>query len=133
MGYLFHASWSRYNRAAALAPLEAGAPAHWPSYFRARAWLMANFALMLGLVVLLAYLSGWLLRSDLWVNPGPVIIGVFIKTILASRAHIRHAQVDTEHSEAHALRPHHSLVQWVDFMLFLPFVIWAGLLLLFGH
>ena len=133
MGYLFHASWSRYNRAAALAPLEAGAPAHWPSYFRARAWLMANFALMLGLVVLLAYLSGWLLRSDLWVNPGPVIIGVFIKTILASRAHIRHAQVDAEHSEAHALRPHHSLVQWVDFMLFLPFVIWAGLLLLFGH
>jgi CHASE2 domain-containing sensor protein len=129
-GFLFHQTWDRYNHAALGVAQGNANRSIWRAYFRARAWLAGNFLLVAALVIMLAYLSGWLLRSDLWVNPGPVIIGVFIKTILASRSTLGRGEYDL--AAPHA--SHNNLVtQRADFILLLPFVVWATWLLIRGH
>jgi hypothetical protein len=42
-------------------------------------------ALLAGLVAATLYAAQWLLRHDVWINPLPLVVGMSLKGLLASR------------------------------------------------
>ena len=82
-GYLFGWGWGRYNHAAALQAGGQGRP--WPLWARARGWLLLNVVILAAWLFLLFALSALLLRAHLWASPAAMVLGVFGKTLLASR------------------------------------------------
>jgi hypothetical protein len=125
-GFVFHFTWSRSNsRAKSLAQAHAWS---WRSYTEARLWLLANF-LALGAVLWAVFSwSGWLLTHNLWNNPGPMLLGVFIKTIIGSRSEL----FSRTHGGAEDHEDHRSGL--IDMILFSPVVLLATYWLLFsGH
>jgi hypothetical protein len=121
-GFIFHAVWHRFHwnqqRSRELG--------NWPPshYFAARGWLLASCLIFLASVVLVTLSSAWLFRHNLWNNPGPMIAGFFVKTLIASRPHVAHAK---ELAQPHSVL--HSLMSHLDQLLFLPIVFWAALLI----
>ena len=113
-GFVFHAIWGRYHLADERA-MESG---YWPiqRFLVARLWLFASFAILVVWIAMLMAMSAWLLRHNLWNNPGPMIIGVFVKTILASRSH-------GEHHETSQKPP--AVMKYADELLCLPIVAWG--------
>jgi hypothetical protein len=113
-GFLFHAIWGRYHLADERA-MESG---YWPiqRFLVARLWLFASFTILVVWIAMLMAMSAWLLRHNLWNNPGPMIIGVFVKTILASRSH-------GEHHETSQKAP--AVMKYADELLCLPIVAWG--------
>lgn len=113
-GFLFHAIWGRYHFADERA-MDSG---YWPiqRFLAARLWLFASFAILVVWIAMLMAMSAWLLRHNLWNNPGPMIIGVFVKTILASRSH-------GEHHEISQKAP--AVMKYADELLCLPIVAWG--------
>ena len=125
-GFLFGAVWQRTNAASAMHGTEVLSFQHW---LAARIWLAAAFGLLVLWLVMLFYASAWLLTHDLWNNPGPMVVGVFVKTLLASRVGLR----DDEHRAKPTVGgAKAALMRNADWLLLSPFVIWAGILL-FGH
>ncbi|GAB1393378.1 hypothetical protein MASR1M60_15410 [Rhodocyclaceae bacterium] len=112
-GFLFGFTWTRYNRhAVALARLPSWS---WQAYAMTRLWLVAGF-FMLGLFMWCVFAwSGWLLDQNLWNNPGPMLLGVFIKTIIASRIDL--------FAKQHGLATQNHRIGLTDMALFLPLVI----------
>lgn len=83
MGYLFAATWGWHTRLRARAASSVG----WAAQLAPRLSLLLNgllVAVLVALSVLLAYLV--LYPANWWVNPGPIVLGVFAKFVLASRA-----------------------------------------------
>lgn len=121
-GFAFHATWHRYNQAAA-ALARAQAP-FWRSYLAARGWMLGNLLVLSAFLLVVFAWSGWLLRHDLWNNPGPMLLGVFIKMAIASRVEL---VADTaRHQRAPTARQ-------LDALLWLPVVGLAGYYLSGGH
>lgn len=84
VGYLFTAAWSQYDTA----PAKPG----WAAYLLRKSILVGIPLLGLLLAALLVWVaSNYLYPSNLWVSPGPVILGVFAKLVL-SRGHHAHAR-----------------------------------------
>lgn len=77
---------------------------------------------------MLFYSSAWLLSRDLWNNPGPMIVGVFVKTQLASRVRL--------HGDPHHVQSGGGIrgvvVRNLDWICLSPFVFWSAILLI-GH
>jgi hypothetical protein len=125
-GFLFGAVWQRANAAARVLDVEGLVLRRW---LAARGWLLAAFGLLIVWLMMLFYASAWLLTYDLWNNPGPMIVGVFVKTLLASRVGLRGGQHHGDSSE-------HSAKVWLmgnlDWLVLSPLVMWAAILL-FGH
>jgi len=46
-------------------------------------WMLGNIALLAGFITLSVIASEWLLSSNLWISPAPLLIGVFMKNYLA--------------------------------------------------
>jgi hypothetical protein len=125
-GFLFGAVWKRTNEATAALSASEVTVRRW---LHARGWLFVAFGLLLLWLAMLFYGSAWLLSHDLWNNPGPMIVGVFVKTLLASRLGLR-TESPRGHNEAHGAR--RTLLNNLDWLVLSPFVIWAAVLLL-GH
>ena len=83
-GYLFGWGWRQYNLAGAALDNGLGRP--WRLYLAARVWLLVNFVLLGVWLLLIFSLSATLLKAQIWASPGAMILGVFVKTILASRS-----------------------------------------------
>ncbi|KQP22135.1 CHASE2 domain-containing protein [Pseudorhodoferax sp. Leaf267] len=80
MGYLFTAAWGRH------AAIHRGGS--WKGYLLPRAVYLAIVLGAFGLAVVLVWASaGILLPRNLWVSPGPVVIGVCAKLMLSRGAH----------------------------------------------
>lgn len=126
-GALFGWSWKRYNAAAA--SLQTGVPPLFRRYVAARLWLLLNLAVLLGWLFLLFSWSAVLLRLHLWSNPGAMVIGVFIKNLLASRSSMGST---ASLAKAAGHRPSSRISFW-DLALISPFVIYGTWLLLFSH
>lgn len=76
-GLLFAATWGRYFHALS----EPQTREH------AFLWLLLNF-LILGVALSgVFHLAGWLLHHALWLNPAPILFGMFIDTLLAKEPH----------------------------------------------
>ena len=89
-GVVFAMSWASYRTskvrmdevpATSLAELRTKAP----FYLRARGWLAWNLVLLAGIVWVMFYAANWLLRHDIWINPVPLVVGMSLKGLLASR------------------------------------------------
>lgn len=91
LGYAFAASWGWHRRIEARCRGAHTLGAHWAP----RLSLLLNFAGALALaVVFLVVARLFLFPLDLWVNPGPMVIGVFAKFALGSGS-------DPHHGDAH--------------------------------
>ncbi len=120
-GFLFRRTWGGY--AAAAQRLAHAPAAFWRHYVIARLWVLGNLLAFGGMLLLVFHWSGWLLTHDLWNNPGPMLLGIFIKMAIASRAPL--------HAGAHGGSAERA--GRVDLMLFLPVVCVALYVLLFAH
>ncbi|MBK7237486.1 MAG: CHASE2 domain-containing protein [Sterolibacteriaceae bacterium] len=131
-GYLFHWSWQVYNRAARAFEEHRAGPDRWRRYALVRGLLIGNLLLVAILVLVLVKLSAAVFQFSLWVNPGPVIIGVFAKTLIASRAGL-HRGPDSHHAQFVGVgrRSHGLPVGVADAALALAIVTWAAIL--WGH
>jgi hypothetical protein len=92
LGYLFGLLWDRY--AVAAVRLEATPLTPWPEKLRAllvaRGWLLIALASLPIILMAIFRLSGWMLRRDLWMNPLPLVFGMFIDALLHSRHKASH-------------------------------------------
>ena len=114
IGGVFAMSWAAYRNAKVRmdqvpATSLAGLPRKIPFYLRARGWLAWNIALLAGIVWIMFYAANWLLRHDIWINPIPLVVGMSLKGLLASR------HQDAEDHEIHgwwSFYNHHPDVVW---------------------
>lgn len=113
LGALFAWSWGIYGAAKTRMDLVRAAELRdvltkTPIQFRALGWLGWNLALLAGLVAATLYAAHWLLGQDVWINPLPVVVGMSLKGLLASRHR------DTEHD----------VRDWWDYYNRHPDVVW---------
>jgi hypothetical protein len=96
MGYGFTAAWQRHDAAQA-------APG-WKGYVVPKVLYVVILLIGFGLAALLVWIAaGVLFPLNLWVSPGPVVLGVCAKLMLSRRANA--------HAEPHVMPPHAS--RWV--------------------
>lgn len=117
-GFLFHLTWRAHavaNRRLVAAPRNFRR-----HYLVARLTVLGNLLALGGTVALVFSWSGWLLEHNLWNNPGPMLVGVFIKMAVASRGN-------------EVAGPSLEKAGRIDLLLFAPAVLLALYLLLAGH
>jgi hypothetical protein len=112
-GVVFAMSWASYRTskvrmdevpATSLAELRTKAP----FYLRARGWLAWNLVLLAGIVWIMFYAANWLLRHDIWINPVPLVVGMSLKGLLASR----HPDTGHEVRDWWSFCNHHPDIVW---------------------
>ncbi len=83
VGYLFACTWGWYRRAGQAAAHTFTAS----GYCAVRGLFVLNVGLLVALIaVCMTLATSYLYPYNLWVNPGPIILGVFVKFLLATRA-----------------------------------------------
>lgn len=85
-GLLFHFTWARHN--GAQHRLAAVGRQDWSRYLTARLWLAFNFILLALFIWAILQSASWLLDRHWWSNPAPMVLGIFIKSLLGSRSHL---------------------------------------------
>jgi hypothetical protein len=133
-GYLFGWGWSKYNRASHAYITKLGNP--WVLYLRAKGWLIANLIILVGWLLAIFALSALLLRAQLWASPAAMILGVFVKTLLASRhgAFEGHSfSGDKNASTELEFQSSWSIIKWTDFILSSPVLLYGAYLVFFTH
>ena len=96
LGVLFAWSWKAYGRARrAMDQLPArtlgGIFVKAPAYFRSLGILVLNLIILAGLTWAMFAIANFFLRKGVWINPLPLVLGISIKALLASR------QIGEEH------------------------------------
>jgi len=128
-GFLFGELWRRVN--SAVRQLEAQSE-NLRIWVIARGWQFAAFFTLFAWLAALFISSAWLLSHNSWNNPGPMVLGVFVKTLLASRAGIfgseHGASVDPDTGRDISS----AIVRNLDWIVMAPVVIWAAFLF-FSH
>lgn len=115
VGMLFHYTWARYNGAGQqLERVAHGEGRKAGAYVVARLWLVINFALVVLIVWSILGLSATLLDRHWWSNPAPVVVGIFVKSLLGSRSHLLAADAGHGHTSHHAsAHGDHHAPQWL--------------------
>jgi hypothetical protein len=90
LGVLFGRLWAWYARARMAMDQTVATSLHGmvtkaPSYFRARGVLLMNLILQIALIMGMFVVAYALLRVHVWINPLPLVVGMSIKGLLASR------------------------------------------------
>jgi CHASE2 domain-containing sensor protein len=102
-GLMFHFTWGRHN--GSQHRLAAAGRQGWSLYLTARLWLAVNFILLALFIWAILQSASWLLDRHLWSNPAPMVLGIFIKSLLGSRSHLlpedRHAAHNAESTHSH--------------------------------
>lgn len=88
----------------------------WHGYWYPKLTLLALLAGAAAIAVgLVAFAAHWLYPYNIWISPGPIVLGMFVKLLLTSRYN------DSGHSQAHGDAPHYMPVsdipkpaQWID-------------------
>lgn len=101
-GMLFHFTWARHNGAQHW--LAAADRRDWSRYRVARLWLLVNFHLLAFFIWAILQSAAWLLDHHWWSNPAPMVLGIFIKSLLGSRSHLQPAG-DHAHADGHGHHP----------------------------
>ena len=133
-GYLFGWGWGKYNHASQAYALKRGNP--WVLYLGARGWLFANLIILVGWLLALFALSALLLRAQLWASPGAMILGVFVKTLLASRHGAFEAHSvsgDNPLNDELRFESSWSIIRWADLVLSSPVLLYGAYLAFFTH
>ena len=122
-GFLFGWLWKKANAAAK--QLES-IQTSFPVWLVTRAWQLSSFTCLVMWIGLLFLSSAWLLRYDSWNNPGPMIVGVFVKTILASRVNL----IENSNNLINRNTRYFKFLKYLDWILLSPIIIWASIILL---
>jgi hypothetical protein len=133
-GYLFGWGWSKYNHASQAYSTKHGNP--WVLYLKAKGWLFANLIILVGWLLAIFALSALLLRAQLWASPAAMILGVFVKTLLASRHGAfegRSVSGDNHGITESGFESSWSIIRWADFVLSSPILIYGAYLVFFTH
>lgn len=101
-GMLFHFTWARHNGAQHC--LAAADRQDWARYRVARLWLLVNFLLLALFIWAILQSAAWLLDHHWWSNPAPMVLGIFIKSLLGSRSHLQPAGGHS-HADGHGHHP----------------------------
>lgn len=129
-GLLFHFTWARHN--GAQHRLAAAGRQDWSLYLTARLWLALNFLLLAIFIWIIMEAAVFLLDKHLWSNPAPMVLGIFIKSLLGSRSHLL---PEDRHAAHHAQSTHgHHPPAWIvgsDLVLVTALLIVLNLML--GH
>jgi len=88
VGFAFAAGWRRYNDATLHAAR--GGAISWADAWRPWGWLLVNLVGLVFTLWFLMYIAGRTLAGWGWINPAPVIVGMFIDSLLGSRADLAH-------------------------------------------
>ena len=121
---LFGWSWRHYNESSA--SLAVGHGKVFRPYALTRLWLGINFLLLIGWLLMLFSWSAVLLRLHLWSNPGAMVIGVFVKSLLASRSSVPVALPHNNHTGT-------GEVMLLDLILLSPVLVYGLWILFFSH
>lgn len=114
MGMLFHYTWARYNGAGKqLERVARGEGRKAGAYVMARLWLVINFALVVLIVWSILGLSATLLDRHWWSNPAPVVVGIFVKSLLGSRSHLLATDAGHGHASHASAHGDHHAPQWL--------------------
>jgi len=96
LGIVFQALWVKYNEATdsqkTSEPISLSTRA--VKYLFAKLWLLGIFALLALLAIIFMYSASTLLSNGLWLNPGPIVIGMFLDSLLSSRSKLHSAHID---------------------------------------
>lgn len=112
VGTLFSMGWDRHHEALR----HRREHKDWHGYWYPKLTLLALLAVAAAIAVgLVAFAAHCLYPFNIWISPGPVVLGMFIKLVLTSR------HEDLGHSQAPGDAPHHMPVsdipkpaQWID-------------------
>jgi len=129
-GYLFGWGWRHYNQAAAALNKGLGRP--WRLYLAARVWLLVNFLLLTVWLLLIFSLSATLLKAQIWASPGAMILGIFVKTILASR-NLYVEQPEWEPEEGQSAAKAGRLAHIADLCIASPLLLYGAYLTFLPH
>lgn len=106
--FFFEPLWKKYNEAnKALKTAPSKFWAKFATYLRAKFWLILNFLVLFIIVMLFLFLASKFLSSGYWLNPGPMIIGMFIDTLLSSRSEEESESEEEEHDKTRVLSSLH--------------------------
>ncbi len=128
-GFLFSWAWSKYHRAAG--DLYYANKSIFRAYFIVRAWLALNFLLLGTWLCVIFFFSAALLRAQIWASPAAMIIGVFVKALIASRQSSSQEikKTNDRHLDTNSLK---SIVVW-DGILASPLLLYGTYLTFFSH
>lgn len=125
-GCIFAWLWERANSAATKRVANPTSIRFW---LLARGWQFVACAILLAWLGILFWMSSLLLARNHWGNPGPLIIGVFAKTLIASRhGLLGHSPADSLHTPSFTKK----VIVNLDWLLLCPIVGWA-MLIVFHH
>lgn len=88
------------------------------SMSRGRMFIAAHFELMVTLLIWAAalavafgvfYFSGWLMEHDLWLNPGPMIAGILLHTLLIKEEQAVESERHHKSASANTVAPRHAV------------------------
>jgi len=117
LGFIFVFSWELYGRSKS-SYLKISSIVN---YLKMRSLLIINLFLMLFILIAFYLVSGYLLEAQLWLNPGPLVIGMFIHGLLTSK-HTTHVEHECGHGYTKGLIRHHPDLIWqiplITFVLF---------------
>jgi hypothetical protein len=88
LGVVFQWLWAKYNAASELLQKTPLTPVYIKTkkFMIEKIWLVANFVLLFLFLYIFFHSAGILLSKGLWLNPGPIAIGMFIDAFLSSRS-----------------------------------------------
>ena len=128
-GFLFSWAWKQYHDAADTLKHQNGSI--FTAYFRVRVWLVLNFLLLLLWLCVIFFFSAALLRAQIWASPAAMIIGVFVKALIASRQSTSNeiAKINSSQQDTQIMK---SIVIW-DGVLVSPLLLYGTYLTFFSH
>ncbi len=100
LGVFFSLSWGLYGRAriamdGQVTSSVRGIYAKIPLYVRSRGILLLNLVLLVCLTWAMFAMANYFMRKDVWINPLPLILGMSLKGLLASRQSASERVVDS--------------------------------------
>jgi hypothetical protein len=101
LGYLFGVLWRKQAVLTAILKRTSWSPFSRKliAYVWARGWLLLVLASLPLILIAIFSMSGWMLRREIWLNPLPLAIGMFIDALL-------HSYEGESHKERVTLRKH---------------------------
>lgn len=135
LGIFFESIWRQYgsaSKAMQAVPLSSWKNVPLPSrekllaYVYAKFWLILNFFVLLICIGLFLWGAGWLLSKEYWLNPGPIMIGMFIDSLLSSRSEKESHEITTFSS---LLKEHPDMFWQIPFVI----IVITYLLFFFHH
>lgn len=119
LGFIFVGLWQKYRATKDAFVAATTRSEHVRQYVYMRTILVINVSLMFIILLIIYYFSGALLEQQLWLNPGPLVIGMFVHGLISKDAeeHSKHENKNWKNM----LKNHPDLIWQLPLILFVMF------------